>query len=56
MPLVLMCGLPSSGKTNRTNELKEYFEKHSDKTVYIINDMNFNIDKNIYYSGKRFIF
>jgi tRNA uridine 5-carbamoylmethylation protein Kti12 len=51
MPLIIIVGLPSSGKTNRTNELKEYFERQLNKSVDIVSDTNFNIDKNVYYSG-----
>ena len=51
MPLIIIVGLPSSGKTSRTNELKEYFERQLNKSVDIVSDINFNIDKNDYYSG-----
>ena len=52
MPLIIICGLPSSGKTTRTNELKEYFEKNLSKVVHVVSDNNFNINKNACYSGK----
>ena len=53
MPLIIIVGLPSSGKTTKTNELKEYFERKFNKSVDIVSDKNFNINKNSYYSGNN---
>lgn len=59
MPLCLMVGCPSSLKSTRARELKEYFEKEKQKTVHIIseNDIikNSSISKNSIYqeSGKE---
>ena len=50
MPLIVLCGLPSSGKTTRAKQLAEYFE-NSSKTVSIIHDHSFINDKNKVYSG-----
>lgn len=41
MPLILMCGFPSSGKTKRSLELKEYFENEKDKAVTIVSENDF---------------
>ncbi|XP_049882844.1 protein KTI12 homolog [Pectinophora gossypiella] len=38
MPLVIICGTPVSGKTTRTQELKEYFEKTHKKHVEIVSE------------------
>lgn len=38
MPLIILCGLPSSGKSYRANELKEYFSASKDKVVKIISE------------------
>lgn len=38
MPLIILSGLPSSGKSYRANELKEYFSASKDKVVKIISE------------------
>lgn len=38
MPLIILCGLPSSGKSYRANELKEYFSASKDKVVKVISE------------------
>jgi tRNA uridine 5-carbamoylmethylation protein Kti12 len=52
MPLIIMCGLPSSGKSTRTKELCEYFVKLL-KTVHVISESDFinKDDKNNVYLG-----
>jgi len=41
MPLVLITGLPSSGKTKRAEELKEKFTKlHPERQVVIVSENN----------------
>ncbi|KAE9534961.1 hypothetical protein AGLY_008253 [Aphis glycines] len=52
MPLILMVGLPSSGKTTRAREIQKYFiEQH--KEVILISDneiiSKMNMDKNVLY-------
>ncbi|KAF5298715.1 hypothetical protein FQA39_LY11725 [Lamprigera yunnana] len=37
MPLIVITGLPSSGKTTRTNEIKNYFEKQG-KEVHVVSE------------------
>ncbi|XP_042877460.1 protein KTI12 homolog isoform X2 [Penaeus japonicus] len=54
MPLILMCGFPSSGKTKRSLELKEYFENEKDKAVTIVSENDFlNKEKNAIFSDSR---
>ncbi|CAH2056348.1 unnamed protein product, partial [Iphiclides podalirius] len=38
MPLIIICGTPVSGKTTRTYELKDFFEKQHQKDVDIISE------------------
>lgn len=38
MPLIIICGTPVSGKTSRTNELKEFFEKKHGKRVDVVSE------------------
>lgn len=33
-----MCGVPSSGKSTRAAELKEFFESQKQKVVHVINE------------------
>lgn len=39
MPLIIMTGFPSSGKTYRALELKKYFEEQRNKTVHIVSEL-----------------
>jgi protein KTI12 len=53
MPLIVMCGIPSSGKTSRSNQIMQYFINrfsNEDKTnsVHLINDESLGIDKDSY--------
>jgi protein KTI12 len=48
MPFILVCGNPSSGKSKRSDELKQHF---SDKTVHIISDHSIGVDRNLVYAG-----
>ena len=38
MPLIILTGFPSCGKTTRGNELKKYFEEEKNKTVHIVSE------------------
>lgn len=51
MPLIVLCGIPGSGKTTKANELKKYFEEKHNKIVEIINEESLNLDKNVYYGS-----
>lgn len=44
MPLIIITGFPSSGKSRRTSELKDYFEKEKNKTVLVVSE-NKLVDK-----------
>lgn len=55
MPLIVITGIPCSGKTTRTLQLKEYFEKEVKKRVDIITEIDVisktGYDRNSFYSG-----
>jgi protein KTI12 len=51
MPLIIMCGIPCSGKTTRAKEIKTYFEEKK-KDVVLLNEENLGFNKNEYYKGK----
>lgn len=38
MPLIILVGCPSSGKSTRSRELKDFFETQKEKTVHIISE------------------
>ena len=52
-----MTGIPCSGKTTRTLELKKYFETTKEKKVNVISEIDVitkaSYDRNSFYSGKR---
>jgi protein KTI12 len=53
MPLIIMSGLPSSGKTTRALELQEALEKKIASSlrkfkVHVINDDTLGIDREVY--------
>ena len=50
MPLVVICGLPSSGKTTRAQQLKKYFEDKG-RAVVIIDDEMVGEEKNDVYAS-----
>lgn len=59
MPLIVITGIPCSGKTTRSLELKSYFEtklKDSGQSVELISESDAIIqaghDKNTYFAGK----
>ncbi|XP_034241961.1 protein KTI12 homolog [Thrips palmi] len=53
MPLVLITGIPSSGKSTRAAQIKEYLEKEHNKTVHIVSEneviTSSNLKKNALY-------
>ncbi|XP_026280523.1 protein KTI12 homolog [Frankliniella occidentalis] len=53
MPLVVITGIPASGKTTRASQLKEYLEKELKKTVHVVSEneviTSSNINKNALY-------
>lgn len=52
MPFVMLCGLPSSGKTARCNKLAKYLKDTENCNVHVVNDNMFGKDKNKIYSGE----
>ncbi|KAJ8036224.1 Protein KTI12-like [Holothuria leucospilota] len=52
MPLIVMCGIPSSGKTTRTNEIKKHLELMK-KIVVVVGDHVMNLDKNSVYADSK---
>ncbi|XP_063782647.1 protein KTI12 homolog isoform X2 [Pseudophryne corroboree] len=52
MPLVLMCGFPCSGKSQRALELQEHLTQ-SGRKVYIIGDHVLGVDRNAVYADSR---
>lgn len=54
MPLVVLCGLPSSGKTKRAEELADVLRQRcSDKEVHLVKDDFSTIEKNSCYASSR---
>lgn len=54
MPLVIICGFPSSGKSTRAEQLVSYLSTNfTDKKVIIIGDKELSIDKNIVYADSK---
>lgn len=55
MPLIIITGIPSSGKSTRTAELKIFLEKEHGKKVEIIDEIKTIVkagyDKNSFYAG-----
>ena len=56
MPMIIICGIPSSGKTTRSNEIEKYFNdkfKAEGKSinVHLINDESLGITKESYRGG-----
>ncbi|XP_012276695.1 protein KTI12 homolog [Orussus abietinus] len=57
MPLIVITGIPASGKTSRTAELKEFFENKKGTKVEVISERDAIVkagyDKNTYYADSR---
>ncbi len=51
MPLILITGYPSSGKTTRALDLKKFFETEYQNEVVLINEEALSIDKINAYKG-----
>jgi len=52
MPLVIMCGIPSSGKTTQANILSSYLQTINKKSI-IINEETIKVDKNKSYKDAK---
>jgi tRNA uridine 5-carbamoylmethylation protein Kti12 len=53
MPLIIVTGYPSSGKTQRVNEIKEYLVKRLEEEkktmrIHVINDESLHVTKDAY--------
>ncbi|XP_046480604.1 protein KTI12 homolog [Neodiprion pinetum] len=57
MPLIVVTGIPSSGKSSRALELKGYLEKNHSKNVEIVSEFDAIVkagyDKNTFYADSR---
>ncbi|XP_060602106.1 protein KTI12 homolog [Ruditapes philippinarum] len=53
MPLILMCGFPSSGKSKRANELDKYFSNDCQKKVTVISDHTIGVNRNETYDDSK---
>eukprot|EP00124_Ichthyophonus_hoferi_P001687 Ihof_evm6s95 gene=Ihof_evmTU6s95 len=52
MPLIIICGYPSSGKTTRSIELQTYLESNN-HPVHIVSEQTLNLDKNVIYKNSQ---
>lgn len=52
MPLIILCGVPCSGKSTRSTQLQTFFEEKNIK-VHIVGDHQLKVDKNIVYAESR---
>lgn len=54
MPVIIITGIPCSGKTTRTTELQEYFRK-AGKNVEVLSEISIitktGFDRNKFYAG-----
>ena len=55
MPFIILCGFPSSGKTSRSLELKEYFGNTRNLRTVIISEHDRGLQRNFLYSGTSFL-
>jgi protein KTI12 len=55
MPLVMMCGLPCSGKTLRAQQIAAFIAASDLKAVpvHVINDESLHLDRNEAYKGAQ---
>lgn len=58
MPLIILTGYPSSGKTQRVNEIKDYFtnrikEENKSLRIHVINDESLHVTKDAYKGSKN---
>jgi len=51
MPLVVICGYPSSGKTTICNQLKDFLENKNKKVIVVSENFLVDNKKNETYSG-----
>lgn len=53
MPLIIMCGYPCSGKTQRTNQLKLYLEQNTERKIHVVGDDSLALDRNAVYADSQ---
>ena len=53
MPLIIMVGIPCSGKTTRAKAIKEYLEEEFKMDVQLINEEVLGFDKREYYKDSQ---
>ncbi|KAM8890836.1 protein KTI12 homolog [Spinachia spinachia] len=53
MPLIVLCGYPCSGKTQRAEELKVCFERRAGRTVHVVGDGALGVEKNTVYADSQ---
>jgi len=51
MPIIILCGLPCSGKSRRSLELQEYFENTKHLRTIIVSEHDSGLQRNFLYSG-----
>jgi len=49
----MMCGFPSSGKTQLAEKLKEFLKKEKNSVVTLVSDKDFESDKNVVYADSQ---
>jgi protein KTI12 len=56
MPLILISGIPSSGKSTRALQVKSFFEEKHERNVHIVSENDIiassGTEKNIIFLGK----
>lgn len=56
MPLIVVTGIPSSGKSTRALQIKSFFEEKHERTVHIVSENDIiascGTKKNIIFLGK----
>ncbi|XP_051579731.1 protein KTI12 homolog [Myxocyprinus asiaticus] len=53
MPLVVICGYPCSGKTQRAHDLRDYFTQNTERKVHLVGDEAQGIDRNSVYADSQ---
>lgn len=54
MPLIVITGIPSSGKTTRAEELQKHFTEQGKDVLIVSEQMEYekaNFAKNVFYNG-----
>ena len=54
MPLIVLCGVPQSGKTTIANKIVDFYAKnHPQLEVVLLNEEKFNINKQAVYNDYK---